>query len=540
LKVQFLGAARTVTGSCFLVETAKVRFIVDCGLFQGSKAIKERNYASFVFDPTQVDFLLLSHAHIDHSGMIPKLYRHGFRGAIYSTAATADLCEVMLPDSAHIQEMEVERKNRKNSRAGKPLINPIYTIEDAEECIKQFRRAGYGETLTITPEVTVRFQDAGHILGSSLIEIWVNEFGQETKMVFSGDVGNYNRPLMKDPTVIETADYLFLESTYGNRLHTSIKEAKENFREVIVRTLGRGGNVVIPAFAVERTQDLIYTLSLLVKEQAIPKVPIIIDSPLAIRATEIFRRHLKDLDSDTQDLIKSGHNPFEIPGLQYSMSADESRAINHLKGGAIIISASGMADAGRIKHHLKHNLWRPESSVVFVGYQAEGTLGRRLLDGHKKVNIHNEEVLVRAEIYNLEGFSGHSDMDNLLRWVKRFRVGPGCIFLMHGEEAASENLAKLITEQTQIPTRIPYWLEVAELPPITVRPGVTPPASQALSEEDLCQKVEREYYQLRLKLRELVERGLDDRRYEMTLEYIKELEKQVASCVISGKIEDSN
>ena len=540
MKIQFLGAARSVTGSCYLVETQNVRFLVDCGLFQGSKAIKERNYASFVFDPTQIDFMLLSHAHIDHSGMIPKLYHHGFKGPIYCTAATADLCEVMLPDSAHIQEMEVERKNRKNSRAGNPQINPIYTVEDAEECIKLFRRASYTETLTITPGITVRFQDAGHILGSALIEIWVHEEGQETKMVFSGDVGNYNRPLMKDPTVIETADYLFLESTYGNRLHKTLKDVKEDFREIIVRTLGRGGNVIIPAFAVERTQDLIYTLSLLVKEQAIPKVPIIIDSPLAIRATEIFRRHLKDLDSDTQDMIKSGHNPFEIPGLRYSMTADESKALNELKGGAIIISASGMADAGRIKHHLKHNLWRPESSIVFVGYQAEGTLGRRLLEGDKKVNIHNEEVVVRAEIYNLEGFSGHSDQDNLLRWVKRFRVGPGCIFLVHGEEEASENLARLIAEQTKIPTRIPYWLEVDELPPITIRTGVPAPETKIPNDEDLCTRIEREYYQLRLKLRELVERGLDDRRYELTLEQIQELEKQVTACAFAGKLANTH
>lgn len=538
MRIQFLGAARTVTGSCYLVDTKESRFLVDCGLFQGSRELRERNYASFMFDPATIDFLILSHAHIDHSGMIPKLYRHGFRGPIYSTAATADLCEVMLPDSAHIQEMEVERINRKNKRAGYPEISPIYTVKDAEDCLKLFRRAGYAETMTVTPEITVRFQDAGHILGSSLIEIWAQSEGQEIKLVFSGDVGNYNRPLMKDPTIIETADYLFLESTYGNRTHKPYKDMKDDFRDIIVRTIGRGGKVIIPAFAVERTQDLIYTLSVLVKEQALPKVPIIIDSPLAIRATEVFRRHLKELDSDTQDMIKSGYNPFEIPGLRYSMTSEESKSLNEMKGGAIIISASGMADAGRIKHHLKHNLWRPESAVVFVGYQAEGTLGRRILDGEKKVRIHGEDIQVRAQIYNLEGFSGHSDQDKLLRWVKRFRVGPGCIFIVHGETEASENLARLISEQTRIPTRIPNWLEVVELPPITARTATPAAESKVMDEAEICALIERRYTQLRLKLRELVERGLDDRRYELTLAQIKDLEEQVVACTLTGNLEE--
>ncbi|NLK50845.1 MAG: MBL fold metallo-hydrolase [Syntrophomonadaceae bacterium] len=528
MKVQFLGATRTVTGSCYLIETQKSRFLIDCGMFQGSKALKERNYASFLFDPAQIDFVLLTHAHIDHSGMIPKLYRYGFRGPIYCTAATADLCGIMLPDSAHIQEMEVERKNRKFKRAGKPLITPIYKVEDAEGCLQQFRRISYGETLTISPEITVRFQDAGHILGSSLIEIWIHEQDQETKLVFSGDVGNYNRPLMKDPTIIESADYLFLECTYGDRMHKEKHNNEEEFRNIIVNTLGRGGNVVIPAFAVERTQDLIYTLSTFVREKSIPPVPIIIDSPLAIRATEVFRRHLVEMNGETQDMINSGHNPFEIPGLTYSMSAEESRALNDLKGGAIIISASGMADAGRIKHHLKHNLWRPQSSVVFVGYQAEGTLGRRLLDGEKMVRIHGEEVMVQAEICNLEGFSGHSDRENLLRWVKRFRVGPGCIFLVHGEEAACEELAQRITQDTKIPTYIPNWLEVKELLPVTIRLGASPSLEAAAAkEEDLAVQVERSYFQLRMLLREMVEKEMDDRNYEWLLTQLKELEKQV-------------
>lgn len=524
MKVQFLGAANTVTGSCYLIETENKKFLVDCGMFQGSKSIKERNYCSFVFDPTQIDFMLLTHAHVDHSGLIPKLYRHGFRGTIYCTEATADLCEAILPDSAHIQEMEVERKNRKLKRAGQPLISPIYTVEDAENCIKLFHGVCYDETFTISPEITIRFQDAGHILGSSLIEIWIQEGEQETKIVFSGDIGNYNRPLMKDPSIVEIADYLFLESTYGNRIRQENQNVKEEFRDIIVRTIGRGGNIVIPAFAVERTQDLIYTLSLLVRQKEIPSVPIIIDSPLAIRTTEIFCKHLSEMNSDTKNLLKQGYNPFEIPGLRYARTVDESRALNTING-AIIISASGMADAGRIKHHLKHNLWRPESSVVFVGYQAVGTLGRRLVDGEKTVRIHGEEIMVKAEICNLQGFSGHMDQKDLLKWVERFRVGPGCIFLVHGDDDACEVLAQLIRQRTGIYTRVPRWLEVIDLPPITIRK--TADIDTDLLEEDLASRVEKEYFKLRLKLREMVEEGIEQQKYEEILIHLRELEKNI-------------
>ena len=542
MKVQFLGAACTVTGSCYLLETEAHRFLVDAGLFQGCKGIKERNYHPFLFSPAEIDFLFLTHAHIDHSGLIPKLYRYGFRGPIYCTEATADLCSVMLPDSGHIQEMEVERKNRKLSRAGKPLIQPIYTEKDARDCLELFHPLSYNETVVLSDYLTVRFQDIGHILGSSLIEFWVREGEEEIKLVFSGDVGNYNKPLLKDPAVVEAADYLFLESTYGSRLHLHKQDVEEELCEIINRTIARGGNVVIPAFAVERTQDIIYSLNNLVRKRRIPLVPIVIDSPLAIAATEIFRRHIKDMDAETINLLRQGENPLEVPGLQYSLTAEESKSLNNRKG-VIIISASGMADAGRIKHHLKHNLWRPECTVVFVGYQAPGTLGHKLISGEKLVTIHGEEVAVKAEICNLEGFSAHADQVNLVKWVKKFRVGPGKIFLVHGEPEACEELGRLIQKETNIPVYIPAWLETVELPPIktTVQAyaagslgGITEAEAKEMqlripTEEDLAHIAEKTYFNVRMKLREMVEKDMDSRRFADLMAKLKELEARITA-----------
>lgn len=541
MRIQFLGAAGTVTGSCFLVETKSHSFLVDCGMFQGGKAIKERNYQPFLFEPDKIDFLLLTHAHIDHSGLIPKLYRFGYRGPIYCTDPTVDLCAVLLPDSAHIQEMEVERKNRKRCRAGQPVIQPIYTVEDAEACMKLFKRVEYNETLNFGEELVVRFQDAGHILGSAIIEVWSKEECFETKLVFSGDLGNLNRPLMKDPAVLEYADYLFLESTYGSRLHQYDKNTDDKLRDIIIRTLDRGGNVIIPAFAVARTQDLIYGLNNLVHSKQIPPVPIIIDSPLAIRATEIFRRHIDEMDSETLELIRQGQNPLEVPGLKFSLTSEESKSLNNLKSGAIIISASGMADAGRIKHHLKHNLWRPESSIVFVGYQAAGTLGRYILDGAKVVTIHGEEVAVKAEICNLEGFSGHADQAGLINWVKNFKIGPGKIFLVHGEPESSTELGELIGQETRVPTYIPAWREVVELPPFAHLKGGEAAKEAAASletaplprpvrtptEEDLAIEAELSYFKLRMKLREMVEKDMDSRQYGDLIKKLKELDENL-------------
>lgn len=457
IKITFCGAARVVTGSCYLIENGPVKFLVDCGLFQGSKTLKELNYGSFPFLPGEIDFVLLTHSHIDHSGLLPKLYKMGFQGPTYGTSGTVELCKVMLPDSGHIQEMEVERKNRKLLRAGKTPLTPIYTSLDAENCTGFFKKANYNREFEPAPGIRVKMQDAGHILGSAILEIWLREGERETKIVFTGDLGRDDRPIVNDPTVIEEADYLVMESTYGNRFHDEAGGDKEEvLSKVINETFQRGGNVVIPAFAVDRTQDLLLTLNRLTEEGKIAPKSIYLDSPLAIAATEIFCKHPQYFDEETTEFMNDyGVCPFLVENLNYSRTMEESVAINQIKQGAIIISASGMADAGRIKHHLKHNLWRRECSVVFVGYQAEGTLGRRLVDGEKKVRIHGEEIAVNANIYMLEGYSAHADQQELLNWLGGIKKMPETIFVTHGEEESSLILARLIQEKYRAATVVP-------------------------------------------------------------------------------------
>jgi metallo-beta-lactamase family protein len=464
INITFCGAVRVVTGSCYLLEHANTKFLVDCGLFQGSKALKERNYGSFPFNPAEIDFVLLTHAHIDHSGLLPKLYRMGFSGPTYGTSATVELCRVMLPDSGHIQEMEVERKNRKNLRSGKTLLTPIYTALEAEECIGYFKKVTYDETFVPAPGIRVIMRDAGHILGSAILEIWFEEKGKESKLVFTGDLGRTDRPIVNDPTIIEDADFLVIESTYGNRFHEQVGDNPTILSNVINETFRGGGNVIIPAFAVDRTQDLLLTLNKLIEEKKISPQSVYVDSPLAIAATEIFCKHPQYFDVETTNFMKDyGTCPFLLPNLNYSHTAEESVALNRIKKGAIIISASGMADAGRIKHHLKHNLWRSECTVVFVGYQAEGTLGRRLVDGEKKVRIHGEEIAVNARIIMLEGYSAHADQQELLTWLDGFKKVPEIIFVSHGEEQSSLTLARLIQERCQTNTIVPVLGERYEL-----------------------------------------------------------------------------
>lgn len=465
MKLQFLGAAQTVTGSSYLIDTGESRVMVDCGMFQGSKAIKERNYGELPVAASEVDALLLTHAHIDHSGLIPKLYKQGFRGTTYCTKGTADLLQVMLPDSGHIQEMEVERKNRKYRRAGKPLLEPIYTAEEARQCMKYFQGVNYGETIKVAPNVKARFANAGHILGSAIIEVWVTKGQKQTKIVFSGDLGNFNQPIIKDPETITEVDVLVIESTYGNRIHKDKDNRLELLRQTIKDTFQRGGNLIIPAFAVERTQDLLYYLAKLIESREISPRDIYIDSPLAINATDIFCNHPEYYDAETRKLQEKmgGSCPLYLPQLHMALSTEESKELNKIPGGAIIISASGMCDAGRIKHHLKHNLWRPESTVLFVGYQAQGTLGRRILDGAKKVRIHGEEIAVNARIVEIDGFSAHADQEALLQWVGSFSLKPDIVFVTHGEVEASETLARLITREYGLRTYVPQWLERVDL-----------------------------------------------------------------------------
>ncbi|NTW05594.1 MAG: MBL fold metallo-hydrolase [Peptococcaceae bacterium] len=457
MKITFLGAAHTVTGSCFLIETKRSKVMVDCGMFQGPKYIRERNYKPFLFNPETIDFVLLTHAHIDHSGMLPKLIKHGYRGKILATKATVDLCEVMLPDSGYIQENEVEKINRKNLRVGNPLLVPIYTEDDAIESLKRFQRVNYQERIKLTPEIEVRYNDAGHILGSAILELWVNEAGEKTKLVFSGDLGNKEKPFLFDPTVIDEADYVVMESTYGKRSHEDRQNTVEILHDIAWETHKKGGNLIIPAFAVERTQDLLYEINLLVREGRFPPMDIYIDSPMAIAATEVFKLHEAYFDDATREIIRRGENPLNMPSLKYSKTMEDSIALNNIKKGAVIISASGMCDAGRIKHHLRHNLWRPEATILFVGYQAPGTKGAKLLEGVDFLRIYGEEIKVRADIRKIDGYSAHADQEGLLDWVAGFSKKPKKIFLVHGELEAAEALGQLIEEKYAIKIEIPKW-----------------------------------------------------------------------------------
>lgn len=461
MKITFLGAAKTVTGSCFFVETASSKFLVDCGMFQGYSKDNSLNEEEFPFNVSELDYIFLTHAHIDHSGRIPRIYIKGFKGEVIATKATVELCAIMLPDSGHIQEYENEWTNRKRIRAGKPPVEPLYTYQDAVDSLQLFRKVSYGEILKINDEIRVRFNDAGHILGSAIIEMWITEKGEETKIVFSGDLGNRDIPILKDPSIIESADYLVIESTYGNRLHNQRADKAEYFLDLINNTIEKGGNVVIPSFAVGRTQELIYELNKKkeVCDEKLKKLfatPVYIDSPMAISATEVFRNNLDCYDDEAREYVENGDNPLDFPGLKFTRTADESKALNERKDSSIIISASGMCEAGRIRHHLKHNLWRKDSTIIFVGYQAEGTLGRRLLDGAKKVRLFGEEISVEARIEMIEGFSGHADKQGLLSWIERFSKKPKKIFIVHGEEDSMTEFSEEIYRRFNIETIIPF------------------------------------------------------------------------------------
>ena len=473
MKITFLGATKTVTGSNFLVEAAGKKFLVDCGMYQGSIEEEYENSEDFAFDPKEIDFMLLTHAHIDHSGRIPKLYNEGFKNPIYAHKATCDLCSLMLPDSGHIQEMEVEWKNRKRMRKGEKPLPPLYTAEEAARCLEIFVPVKYDEIINITENIHVRFNDAGHMLGSSIIELWVKEDGKETKTVFTGDIGNNDIPLLSSPTMIESADFLVMESTYGSRLHQRNDQKAEIFLQIVSETLEKGGNVVIPSFAVGRTQEILYELNKIKENdgdeefkreyKTLMETPVFVDSPLAISTTEVFRENMDLFEDDVKEEILRGDNPLEFPGLQFTMSADESKALNESQIPSIIISASGMCEVGRIKHHLKHNLWDPKNTILFVGYQAPGTLGYSLVNGAKKVKIFGEEIAVNARIEYIEGYSGHADQEWLMNFVYSFIDKPKNIFLVHGEEESQIVLKDKIETETKIPVTIPDFGETYDI-----------------------------------------------------------------------------
>jgi metallo-beta-lactamase family protein len=451
MKLSFLGASRQVTGSCFLVESEKLRFIVDCGMFQGGRAADELNRGFPRFDPDEIDFVLLTHAHIDHSGLLPRLFALGFRGLAHCTRATADLLGVLLPDSAFIQEKEAEWANydkRKTRKRHTSELAPLYTVTQAKEALKRLRCVGYDKEIQPHPRVRARFRDAGHILGSSIVEVWVEEGGKTRKLVFSGDLGMAGRPILNDPTPIDEADVLLVESTYGNRLHKTLPETINELADAVNDTLTRKkGNVIIPAFAVGRTQDLLYLLMDLVRQGRLPRnLAIFVDSPMAGAATEITLRHSELMDEESRELLQWFRSSPEAPYLRVTEDVEDSMALNKIRQGAIIISASGMCDAGRIKHHLKFNLPRAECTVIIAGFQAEGTLGRRLVDGAKTVRIFREVIPVRADLYTLGGLSAHADRDALVNWLSRFRKPPRRTFVVHGEEETALGFADLIRE----------------------------------------------------------------------------------------------
>ena len=448
MKITFLGATRTVTGSNFLVEGAGKKFLVDCGMWQGKAEQEMENSQEFEFNPLEIDFMLLTHAHIDHSCRIPKLYKEGYRNKVYAQKATCDLCALMLPDSGHIQETEAEWKNKKRKRKGEEPIEPIYTAELAAKSLEIFEPVQYDQIIEITPEIHVRFNDAGHMLGSSIIEVWIKEGEKETKTVFTGDIGNNDIPLLSPPTMIEDTDFLVMESTYGSRLHMRNDEKAEIFLDVVSETLDNGGTVVIPSFAVGRTQEILYEINKLKDEhedeefrrkyRTLMRAPVYVDSPLAISATEVFRENTELFDEETKEEIMRGDNPLEFPGLQFTRTADESKALNEDQTPSIIISASGMCEVGRIKHHLKHNLWNPNSTILFVGYQAPGTLGYSIVNGAKTVKIFGEEIAVNARIEYIEGYSGHADQELLMNCIYSYIKKPKHIFLVHGEPESQD------------------------------------------------------------------------------------------------------
>ena len=473
MKITFLGATKIVTGSNFLVEAAGKKFLVDCGLYQGKSELEEQNYREFDYNPAEIDFMLLTHAHIDHSGRIPKLYNDGFKGPIYAHKATCDLCQIMLPDSGHIQEMEAEWKNKKRIRKGQPTREPLYTAEDALKCMEIFVPVKYDEIIQVSEDIYVRFNDAGHMLGSSTIEIWAKENGKETKAVFSGDLGNNDIPLLSEPTMIDNCDYLVMESTYGSRLHIRNDQKAELFLKIVSETIDNGGTVVIPSFAVGRTQEILYEINkikenrhdeeFLREYRTLMKVPVYVDSPLAISATQVFKENMDLFEDEVKEEMERGNNPLEFPGLKFTQTADESKALNESDEPSIIISASGMCDVGRIKHHLKHNIWNPKSTILFVGYQAPGTLGYEIVNGAKKVTIFGEEFAVNARIEYIEGYSGHADQEWLMNFVYSFYNKPKHIFLVHGEEESQEVLRNKILENTGIGVTIPEYGETYQL-----------------------------------------------------------------------------
>lgn len=459
MELMFIGAAHEVTGSCHYLNACGKNILVDCGMEQGVDTFEN---ASLPVAEAMIDYVLLTHAHVDHSGMLPFLYSRGFRGKILATDATADLCSIMLRDCAHIQMQEAEWKNRKAKRhSGAEIVEPLYTMEDADGAIRRIVPCHYNNKVRLCDGIEIRFTDIGHLLGSASIEVWITEKDVTKKIVFSGDIGNYNQPIIKDPKKTGSADYVVIESTYGDRIHSQERpDYVAELTEILQRTFDRGGNVVIPSFAVGRTQEMLYFLRKIKMERLVhghENFPVYVDSPLAVEATGIFQKNEYDcFDAEAMELVKRGVNPLSFPGLRLSITSDESKAINFEDCPKVIVSASGMCEAGRIRHHLKHNLWRPESTVLFVGYQAVGTLGRIILEGAREVKLFGESIEVRAEIARLTGISGHADKKGLLDWIQGFEGKPERVFVVHGEDSVCEAFRQCLQTEYGLKADAPY------------------------------------------------------------------------------------
>jgi metallo-beta-lactamase family protein len=454
MQITCLGAARCVTGSNFLIDNGR-KYLVDCGLFQGGRQMESLNRARWGFNPAEIEAVFLTHAHIDHSGRIPKLVKDGFRGRIYASAPTVELTKILLLDSAHIQEMEAEWQTKKNKRRGGPLVQPLYRLADAEACFALFEPVGRDEMLHIDSGLNVRFRNSGHILGASLLEIWDGPPESSPKTVFTGDLGHKGQMMLEDPEILTEADTLFIESTYGNRNHKSLAESERELQKAIQYSYGHGEKVIIPAFAVERTQELLFMLGKFFREKLVPSMPVYLDSPLAIAATTIFRNMKQFYDPEIRAAMDSGNDLFDFDQLVLTRSALESMEINNHPGPAIVIAGNGMCTAGRIRHHLKHNLWRPGCSLVIVGFQAAGSLGRNIVEGIKMVKILGERVIVRAKVFTIGGLSAHADRNTLLEWISHFKNPKMRVYVIHGEQSVSEEFASILGQKFGFEARVP-------------------------------------------------------------------------------------
>ncbi len=507
MRLNFYGAAQEVTGSNYVMDINGYKIGIDCGLFQGSRELELKNYEDFSFNPKDLDVMIMTHAHIDHSGRLPKLVKDGFNGRIYCTGATGDLLEIMLKDSAHIQKTDTDWENARRKRSGKPLVSPLYNEEDVDFALKKILPQHYDEVVAINEKVAIRFRDAGHILGSAIVELWVDIGEEKIKLVFSGDLGMPGRPIIKDPEYIESCDYLILESTYGNTVHPPLKESMDDLMSIVEETALKGGTVLIPSFAVGRTQELIYELNSYYEnypaDQEYKRVPVYIDSPLAIEATKIFMKNSYSFNDQAKEIIQTGDNVFDFSNLHYIKSVEESKLLNKVRFPRLIISSSGMATAGRVRHHLKHCLWDENSSVVFIGYQAHGSLGRLLIDGVKQVKIAGEEIAVKAKIHSLQGFSAHADSDFIMKWLGQIDKKPVKIFLTHGELEESEPLKKRIEEDLSIDCIIPTLGSNEEIMP-------TGRQSDESIDFDSC-SLENEMRELYLNLDYLIAADIEDK-----------------------------